>query len=86
MAENPLGAIAALLNEDNPIGAIALIDSFERSLNGAPLSPVSRYIRALAYDLVGRREQARQAYYALWQDAGASVWGQLAGRHLELRQ
>jgi hypothetical protein len=86
MAENPLGAIAVLLDEDNPIGAIALIDSFERNLNGTRLSPVSRYIRALAYDLVGRRELAWQAYYALWQDEGASVWGQLAGRHLELRQ
>jgi tetratricopeptide (TPR) repeat protein len=83
--ETPLGAIDALLGDDNPQGAIALIDTFEANLGAASLSPISQYIRALAYDLTGKRDQARTAYYTLWQASGASIWGQLAGEHLEQR-
>jgi hypothetical protein len=82
-----LGAVKAILDEDNPVGAIALVDSLERRLVDGQTLPLSaRYIRALANDLTGKRELARSEYYQLWQEAGETIWGQLAGEHLELRQ
>lgn len=82
-----LGAVRAILEESNPVGAIALVDSLERRLTDGQVLPASaRYIRALANDLTGKRELARSEYYALWQEVGETIWGQLAGEHLEIRQ
>lgn len=85
--DGTLGAARALLQDNDPARAITLIDSLERTLSPAqPPLPAARYLRALAYDLTGSRERARQEYYALWSEDGDSVWGQLAAAHLELRQ
>jgi hypothetical protein len=83
--DNILGVINSLLVRDDPALAITLVDSIEASVGADQLSPAAQYMRALAYDLIGRRADARNAYYHLWRDYGTTIWGQLSGEHLEYR-
>ncbi len=75
----------ALFDDSDPAGALnALATALSRS-QGAALTPELEYLRAYSYDLLGDRTRARDGYYALWQSAPRSVWGQLAAAHLEQR-
>lgn len=82
--ELPTGVLDALLRDNNPQSALVLLDNFVR-LQGGTLPLRGQYVRALAYDLLGNRSRARQAYFDLWRSAPESVWGQLAAAHLERR-
>lgn len=64
---------------------LGFIDNAQRARPGEPLSPESRYLQALAFDLLGDRANARRAYYDLWLEFPATTWGRLAGAHLERR-
>lgn len=81
-SELPQSVLNALLQDNNPQNALALLETFARAQGGV-IPPRGLYVRALAYDLLGNRNDARQAYYTLWQTAPETVWGQLAGLHLE---
>jgi len=45
--------------------------------------PYFRYLRGLAYEQLGQDEQARQAYFELWQDFPENVFGMTASLKLE---
>lgn len=82
----PPAAVAALIEDDAPVTALNIVENLLREAPaGQALSLELRYLQALAYDLQGDRTRAREAYFALWQDAPASTWGALAGIHLERR-
>lgn len=81
----PPAALTALLIDNDPRAALNSIESAIQSAGDTPLSPALRYIRALCYELIGDRTRAARGYYALWQDAPATLWGQLAAAHLERR-
>jgi hypothetical protein len=75
----------ALINRNDIAGALAILDNLGRTNVGVPLSPEALYVRALGYDLLFDRNNARQAYFDLWTAYPSTVWGQLAAAHLELR-
>lgn len=79
-ASVPQAALDALLVDDRPADALTALENVSR-----PLSVQAQYVQALAYDLTGNRTAARRAYYDLWVNFPGSVWGQLAGAHLERR-
>jgi hypothetical protein len=81
----PENAYATLLVNAAPAGTLNMLDNAMRDNPGADLSPSARFLQALCYDLLGDRANARAAYFALWTDAPASLWGQLAAAHLEQR-
>jgi hypothetical protein len=81
----PERAYTALLFNNDPRTALNIIDNLERSAPDQPPTPEGRFLRAFCYDLLGDRTNARTAYYALWTEFPATVWGQLAAVHLELR-
>jgi hypothetical protein len=76
----PQAALDALLVDDRPADALTALANVS-----APLSIEAQYVQALAYDLTGNRTAARRAYYDLWVNTTGTVWGQLAGAHLERR-
>ncbi len=78
----PGNAERALFVQNDPLLGLTLL---EDAAPAGDLNLEARYFRAFALDLQGRRSDARNAYYALWLDAPDSVWGQLAGAHLESR-
>lgn len=82
-AEAPEAAFTALF-AGNLNTALTAIDNAARDTS-AGLAPSARYMKALLYDLLGDRQNARRAYYELWSNLGASTWGQLAAAHLERR-
>jgi hypothetical protein len=84
LVEPPPRAFAALLNGQVSV-ALNAIDNTMRDNPGVPLSLAARYMKALSYDLLGDRPAARRAYYELWAEHPATVWGRLAGTHLERR-
>lgn len=75
----------ALLDDDSPARALSALETALSRSPGAALTPELLYLRAYSYDLLGDRTRARDGYYALWQGAPRSVWGQLAAAHLEQR-
>lgn len=81
----PPNAITMLLVDDNPRAALAIIESALQNAGTRELSGELRFARALALELIGDRTAARRAYYNLWEFAPATLWGQLAGAHLERR-
>ena len=77
------GVYMALVDENDVTGALAMIASLREDT--PRLSPAIRYAEALSYDLISDRERARTRFYELWADAPDTIWGQLAGDHLEQR-
>ncbi len=75
----------SLLVENDPLIALSIVDNALQDNPGAVVSLEVQYIQALAYDLLGNRQQARTRYFELWTQAAGTVWGQLAGAHLEER-
>ncbi len=85
LVEAPSAAFDALFNNDDPLAALAAIENAERANPDSPLSASARYLKALSYDLAGDRTRAKAAYYDIWVTFPDTVWGQLAGQHLERR-
>jgi hypothetical protein len=83
--ETPRAAFDALLAEDNPQQALAIINTAISTHSTAPLVSSGRYVQAVSYEATGDRDNARRAYFSLWQDEPESVWGALAAAHLEKR-
>lgn len=81
----PQAAFDTLLIENRPQGALEIVNNVERENPDLPLRPDALYLSALANDLTGNRETARQLYYETWERYPDSVWGSLAAAHLELR-
>jgi len=46
--------------------------------------PYLRYLLALSYEMSGQMDQARDAYYALWQDYPTNIFGFASGHRLNL--
>lgn len=86
LVEAPPAAFSALFNNNAPLAALAAIENAERSNPDVPLSAEARYLKALSYDLAGDRTRAKDAYYDIWTTFPNTVWGQLAGQHLERRE
>jgi hypothetical protein len=78
-------AYNALLLGNNPAEVLNILDNLALENPGIPLDSAARFLRALCYDLLGNRPNARQIYYELWRDDPTSNWGQLAAAHLEAR-
>lgn len=85
VVEPPPAVWDALLRDNQPEVALTVLANAVRDFPGVPLSSSARYVQALSYDLLSDRNNARAAYYALWSDDPASIWGQLAAAHLERR-
>jgi hypothetical protein len=77
--------VSALVNDNDPARALNLLETALSRSPGAALSAAAQYMRAYSYDLLGDRVRARDGYFALWQSAPRSPWGQLAAAHLEQR-
>jgi hypothetical protein len=81
----PPGAWPVLLDANMPGAVLGQLDNLMQEYPGVPLDSAARFIQAFSYDLIGARDDARQGYFTLWSDDPASIWGQLAAAHLELR-
>lgn len=81
----PQTVYAALLTDNDPAGVLNIIETIRVANPDVPFSEAFRFIEALSNDVLGNREVARATYYDVWDDFPESIWGQLAGRHLELR-
>lgn len=81
----PASAYATLLVDNDPAGVINIIETSRVANPDTPFSEAFRFLEGFANDLLSNREVARQTYYAVWADYPESIWGRLAGRHLELR-
>ncbi len=78
-------AFDVLVNDDDPLGATNVAETFRRNNPEQPLPPDLRYAEAVSFDLLGNRQRAIQAYYSLWRDHPDTLWGELAALHLERR-
>ncbi|MFW5748025.1 MAG: hypothetical protein ACOCYT_00270 [Chloroflexota bacterium] len=78
-------AFDALINADDPVTALNILENAQGDNPGSVLGFEGRYLRALALELTGERIAARDAYYRLWVDAAGTIWGPLAGAHVERR-
>lgn len=85
LLQAPASAVAALIEQNDPASVLAILETLERNNPGVPLAPNAYYLRALSYDFLGDRGNARSGYYDLWQRFPQSLWGELAARHLERR-
>lgn len=81
----PSGAWPMLLDTNAPGSVLGQLDNLMQENPGVPLDSSARFLQAFSYDLMGTRDDARQAYFTLWSDDPTSIWGQLAAAHLELR-
>jgi len=82
----PVGVYNILIEDDNPIGVLTSIENFEQELpEGSTLSPEALYLQALSFDLTANLNQARSSYFNLWSTFPDTIWGQLAGAHLQPR-
>ncbi len=81
----PPNALTMLLIQDNPTAALDIIDSTMQNTGGRELGGELRFARALALEFIGDRNGALRGYYGLWRDEPTTLWGQLAGAHLEKR-
>jgi TolA-binding protein len=75
----------AALRTGNFNSAVSALDNAMRDNPSVPLSPEALFFQALIQDLTGDRQRARLAYFDLWVAYPDSIWGGLAGAHLELR-
>lgn len=81
----PQAAYTALLVNGDAQAALSALENAARDNPGVPLSPAALYLRALSYDFLANRQNARQGYFRLWEGFPESPWGLLAGAHLERR-
>lgn len=82
MADALTAIYATLIGSDDPASVLPMLDT---RLRERPSDPELLFLRAFAYDLLSDRQTARVGYYAAWQAGAGSLWGQLAGAHLEQR-
>ena len=85
LIDAPDTAYDALLVNDNPVGALNILQNLALQNPDVPFSSSARYLEALSYDMLADRQAARVAYFELWSDFTDSPWGRLAGGHLEKR-
>jgi hypothetical protein len=81
----PNTAWTALLLNDDGISALNIIDNAIRQNPALGNLPEVQYFRAFCFDLIGNRPNAVAGYYQLWVANPTSLWGRLAGAHLEAR-
>lgn len=81
----PAAAFTALIETGNAATVLNLLANAAQQNPNGVLSPSSRYLQALSFDLLGNRTAAQDAYFRLWSEAPADVYGQLAADHLERR-
>ncbi len=84
-AQTPQTAIDALLIDNDPGRALAILENTAAANPNVPLEPGALYMQALAYEFTGDRESARANYYEIWDTYLSSVWGAISAPHLELR-
>ncbi|MDX2076965.1 MAG: hypothetical protein SFZ02_11070 [bacterium] len=81
----PATAWTALIINNDGISALNILDNAIRQNSALATSLEIRYFRAFAFDRIGDRPNAINGYYQLWRDFPDSLWGKLAGAHLEPR-
>jgi hypothetical protein len=81
----PQAAYDALLLAQDARAALTVLENEVRNNPGIPLSVEALYFQAFCFDMLVDRRNARESYYALWQDAATTHYGMLARAHLELR-
>lgn len=81
----PQNAIDALFVDNNPARVLTILDNIVTEKPDIPLSPSALYLQALAHEISGDRERAREDYYTIWDRYRDSFWGDIAAPHLELR-
>lgn len=81
----PITAWRALLVNDDGISALNIMDNVIRQNPTLANLPEVQYFRAFCFDVIGNRPNAVNGYYQLWVNAPDSLWGRLAGAHLESR-
>lgn len=81
----PQSVYATLLTDNDPASVINIIETTRVANPNIPFSEAFRFIEAMSNDLLNNREVARVSYYGVWDDYPESIWGRMAGRHLELR-
>jgi len=81
----PSTAWHALLVNDDGISALNIMDNVIRQNPTLATLPEVQYFRAFCFDVIGNRPNAVNGYYQLWVNAPNSLWGRLAGAHLESR-
>jgi len=81
----PQPVYAALLTDNDPAGVLNIIETTRVANPNIPFSEAFQFIEALSNDVLSNREVARRAYYDVWEEFPESIWGELAGKHLELR-
>ncbi len=81
----PQSVYATLLQDDDIGGVLNIIDTTRVANPNIPFSEAFQFIEALSNDLLSNREVARRTYYDVWAAFPESIWGELAGKHLELR-
>ena len=81
----PQSVYATLLTDNDPASVLNIIETTRVANPNIPFSEAFRFIEALSNDLLNNREVARVSYYAVWEDYPVSLWGRMAGKHLELR-
>ncbi|QPC82692.1 hypothetical protein G4Y79_23910 [Phototrophicus methaneseepsis] len=83
--EVPDAAYDALLVDDDPADVLNILDTLASNNPSIPATPAMIYLRALSYDLLASRADARVTYFNAWSNFPMMLWGQLASKHLELR-
>lgn len=83
--EVPDSVYQSLLVDNDPANALNILDTLRANNPNREFTPEALFIRALCLDLLADRDDARIAYYDVWSRYHQSLWGQLAGKHLELR-
>jgi len=81
----PTSALTALIVNNDGVSALNILDNAIRQNPTLATSLDIRFFRALCLDVIGNRPNAVAGYYQLWRDAPDSLWGRLAGAHLESR-
>lgn len=81
----PNTAWTALLVNNDGISALNILDNAIRQNPVLGNLPEVQYFRAFCFDVIGNRPSAVAGYYQLWVANPTSLWGRLAGAHLEAR-
>ena len=81
----PQSVYATLFTDNDPASVINIIETTRVANPNIPFSEAFRFIEALSNDLLNNRDVARVSYYRVWEDYPESIWGRMAGKHLELR-
>ncbi len=85
LGDVPATALTALLINNDGISALNILDNAIRQNPALGASLEAQYFRAFCLDVIGNRPNAVSGYYQLWQSSPNSLWGRLAGAHLEGR-